>query len=402
MTLIKIFLPLLLLVPASLHAQSWFTALKKSNFSAPRTSGTRVYKIEYKARGTMTVENGMYVLRSDAGRTFILRFGPYNRNKVAREGLVNKRVYVNGFVPNISDQREMLVARIDLSTNVPEQFPRAFVLAERPAKLIAKTPSVYRVGNVWLAAQFDKKGKFVKDAKGNRLFKIGDMEIHIDKLKQVYIGDQVSTGRVGIGGHGFAFFSFAPGGITDMNGKELQGLSFSLGGYSLKQGENGTYQQKKGVMGGYRIFYQLTTVTAYLDTHSDSYADLYPLTIPRYQQQMLLKRLVEMSTIDKSEEVYNLFTNSCMNTVLTTLNGVLDNSRKMKVAPLAKKVARTLSDVDNPLFQIELTDPDLAIKYLKRKGLVGDKYVRIGGPKDAASYRQKAQRAFYPSASVNP
>ena len=48
--------------------------------------------------------------------------------------------------------------------------------------------------------------------------------------------------------HGFAFFSFAPGGITDMNGKELQGLSFSLGGYSLKQGENGTYQQKKGVM----------------------------------------------------------------------------------------------------------------------------------------------------------
>jgi len=327
------------------------------------------YTIPYKLRGTLSLATAIPLMTTADGRRFLL-VGPRADGLTALDG---KKIYVEGKVKELDDRDELLVTRIDLSSRVPFES-RKILPWQKRAYLINKDGATYTVGNMAWDAALDARGKVKILSDGSPVFIFKKAVIHPDMVKDIYFvkkAELKDNGKLGMGDHCLLFLTFRKGGVTAEDGTTTPVMCLSIDAERRFNGDSYTF--KKAIAGVYRILYTLGTAKFYLEKKENLSAEPvrpYRLKLTRAQTVELTRKAIEQAVVNREGEYYDLFKNSCTNSLLVMINSVLNPSQRMhksRILPSEKA------------FRLNITAPDAASSYLKRKGLI-DNYIQIIGP----------------------
>ena len=270
---------------------------------------------------------------------------------------------VEGYIRQQDNTDELSIATV-LPLNAADAYkPSAATLAvQRRPYILSKDAAGYTLANVNWGVQHSADGRRLKRPDG--IFKFDwpkGVTVKPELLEQAYVGKKSYQGFPWAGAHGFLIFKFKPGGVTDSTGRTVRGLVISLNTYSLVPGV-----QNQGIVDGlrgrYAVHYNINTAEGYVEANvftDGNHITLYPLTLSRDRQVKLLENAIKQATTTRTGEMYSLVYNSCTNAVVSFVNGVLDQDKKIKDGWMPELV-----------YRLRATLPDAATHLLTKRGLL--------------------------------
>lgn len=214
---------------------------------------------------------------------------------------------------------------------------------ERDPFLMSHMEGRYVLGNVAWSIRHNADGGRIKDGYGNMLtdWQSG-VSVNPELLEKAYFVKKSDLKPVKHGGHGLLMFTFKPGGVKAADGRQSRGLVVTLDAYH-KDLSNMSYSIVDALKGKYSVYYTIQTIERYSEfrlAERPEVMSLYPLRLTSSRQLELLDTAIFKAVESNLGEMYSLFYNSCANSALALINGVLDDDRKIKEGWLPEIVYR--------------------------------------------------------------
>ena len=297
------------------------------------------FQIRYIARGRVSFKTEPPLFTTRTGRVFrLVNYPPWLREAG------DTPICVEGYLKQRDDASEFKITRMlpPDALDILERTPEMRAL-ERDPYIMSRRGGRYLLGNVNWNIRHDSAGNRIRDAHGNMLSKWeSGVTVKPELLENVYFVKKSDLKPVKHGGHGLLMFTFKPGGVVTADGRLARGLTITLDGYHKSSAEM-AYDIVAALKGKYTVYYTIQTIERYTEYRVAERPEVmypYPLRLSRPQQLRLLDAAIAKATEKNVGEMYDLIYNSCANSILSIINSVLEDGRKIKAGWLPEIIYR--------------------------------------------------------------
>ena len=316
------------------------------------------YHTRYILKGFLNLRAAPPIFTAEGGKVFTVLAYPKWLRKM--EGAY---LCVEAFAKQHDDTGSIIIKKtLPFSALDGIAPPASIQQLQRTARVLATHPGGYSLGDVNWSLAHSPQGAQLKDSYGNFIILWDRVTVNTDLFEQAYFVKKSFLKPVTIGVHALLMYKFKPGGVVNSEGKSAKGLAISLDSY-YNDPAHMAYSPLDALKGKYIIYYSVQTIDSFsefkVSEKTPAILTPYPLTISRAQQLALLDNNLKKATGDNKGEMYYFFYNSCTNTVVSTLNSVLD--------PAQKITAGWLPEI---AYRVQTTMPDAVAALLNKKGLI--------------------------------
>lgn len=308
--------------------------------------------VRYELKGVLLEESRGYTLHVKDGRVFLLDVEP---EKVTP--FLNRWVLIHGNA-HAADKTEILKVTKISQTSQPVKplvEDELYSHYQKPAKLLGKSGSIYRIENIRWGIRQDPESNEPKS-----LHSWTKAMVDVEKVDQVYLVVLPMKPEV-ILAHAMLVFTFKKGGFVNDAGSEGNALTLTIEA-ALPPGE--MYDLTKTLKKTFNMVWNLTTFENYARMQiqynkAEKRLIFYKVNLNEGQKKQLLKDSITEACKNRRGEFYHITRNNCINNLVILLNRVLDEKLDMWWIP-------------NALYNMKVTAPIHVFKTLMQKNIISD------------------------------
>lgn len=329
------------------------------------------FTIRYIVKGRVSFDTEPPLLTSVTGKVFrIVKYPRWLRE------VGPKMICVEGYVKQREENDEIAVDELLHPNTLEDLTPSDAILdLQRDPVILSSDENGYTLGNVSWSMVHDDKGEIATDENGNLVTVWHDgVKVDTSKLEDIYFVKKTALKPLRYGDHGMLMFKFKPGGVTAPDGSTTQALVVSVDAYYTDPIKM-VYSPIAALRGRYQVYYSVQTMERYSDVKfnynefkmsTDLVLVPYPLKLDREQKLRLLRNALNKASADNTGEMYSLFYNSCANSVLSLINGVLPKGKKVEDGWLPEI-----------FYRVQVTLPGAMSGLLVKRGIAGEPEAEI-------------------------